>query len=91
LLIISNESQKVEIISLPYGIDVIPILKYSNEKKYDHKFWTISSTKLNKDNSFKRYEFLKNTVYDSYTKKCKYILIERIFQNSKTLFTKLKK
>lgn len=51
----------------------------------------MSFLKLTKDKYFKRYEFSKNHMYESYTKKCKYILIERVYENNKTLFTKLKK
>jgi len=30
-------------------------------------------------------------MYESYARKCKYILVERVYENNKTLFTKLKK
>lgn len=51
----------------------------------------MSSHKLKADSSFNRYEFLKNLAYQSFNKPCQYLIIERVYMNSKSAFTKLKK
>ncbi len=44
-----------------------PLIKYVSDKKYDNKFWKYQDTKLVSNDSFDRFEFHKNQVYESYT------------------------